>query len=184
VARQTRIEAATRPGDRRQRDVQRLSREKGVLTLLKAAEHAGVPLVLAGDGPLRECVSSARWVTYAGVLAEDELKSVRSRAAFLVAPSECPEVSPFAVLEALAEGLPIIASATGGLPEIATGGAVHLVPPGDERALSDGLAKLWRDREARRGLAARARPSIEENYSLDKQTDALLRVYAAVQSGS
>lgn len=101
--------------------VGRLSREKGVLELAAACEQLSVPLVLAGDGPERESLSmyDGRWVTLLGhVDSQDRLRQLRRGCIAQVVPSVWPENAPLSVLEAVAQGVPVIASDRGGLPEL------------------------------------------------------------------
>jgi glycosyltransferase involved in cell wall biosynthesis len=135
----------------------RLSREKGVDVAVEACERAGLPLVVAGDGPDAEAVKAhAREHTrFLGRLRAEELAGVRARAALAIVSSRCAEVLPIAGLEAMAAGVPVVATRMGGLPEL-VGDEAALVPPddaaklagaararyGDARAGDEGLARI------------------------------------------
>jgi glycosyltransferase involved in cell wall biosynthesis len=140
--------------------VGRLVPEKGFDIAVKAARSAGVPLKIVGRGPdearLRQLSSDAD-VELLGELELAELEHLRRGAAVQLAPSRCEEQSPYAVLEAMAAGVPVLVSELGGLPELA--GAEASLPPRDATAWTQSLAALWSDPEdrRRRGDAARTR---------------------------
>jgi glycosyltransferase involved in cell wall biosynthesis len=101
-------------------------------------------------------------------------------AALLVSSSRCHEFSPFAVLEALAAGVPVAATRSGGVPELA--GEESCVPLGDGAALAARMWALWRDpaRREEEGQAALAR--VRERHSEEAYRGALLGLYDRVLS--
>ncbi|MEA2197298.1 MAG: hypothetical protein QOJ25_1349 [Solirubrobacteraceae bacterium] len=137
----------------------RLVPEKGFDTAVLACRAAGVPLVVAGDGPdesrLRRLADGAD-VRFAGRLARDELARVRAEAGLVLAPSHSDDACPYAVVEALAAGVPVIASDRGGLPELA--GSSGVVPAGDVTAWTRAVEHAWKHPVDRleRGQAALA----------------------------
>jgi glycosyltransferase involved in cell wall biosynthesis len=115
----------------------RLAVEKGVEVAVEACEQAGLPLVVAGDGPL-EAVVRARagsHTRFVGRVTPAEVERLRGAAALQIVPSRSAEVMPLAAVEAMAAGVPVVASAVGGVPEL-VGDPAALVPPGDPRALA------------------------------------------------
>jgi glycosyltransferase involved in cell wall biosynthesis len=161
--------------------VGRLAAEKGLETAIDAAALAGVPLKLAGDGPLEgELAERARGagvpVELLGRLERDELAALRRDAAVELAPSRSDESFGFSALEAMGAGVPVIASRAGALTELV--GASRCVPRDDTAALAERLRKLWTEPERRRAdgeqLIARAR----ERYGRERFTDGLLSLYA------
>ncbi|HYM45343.1 MAG TPA: glycosyltransferase family 4 protein [Solirubrobacteraceae bacterium] len=140
--------------------VGRLVPEKGFDTAVQAARAAGVPLQIVGRGPdearLRR-LSGDGDVQLLGELEPSELEHVRRGAAVQLAPSRWEEPSPYAVLEAMAAGVPVLVSGLGGLPELA--GPEASLPPLDTAAWTRSLVALWNDPEdrRRRGDAARMR---------------------------
>jgi len=137
-------------GIRRCLFVGRLAEEKGVLTLIAAMGHLhrkrqDVRLYVIGDGPeaaaARELVASLGLredVVFLGARQHDEIASWIGACELLALPSlreGCPNV----VLEALASGRPVVASAVGGVPDLigATNGV--LVPPQQPEAMSEGI---------------------------------------------
>jgi glycosyltransferase involved in cell wall biosynthesis len=137
----------------------RLSPEKGVADAIAACARAGVPLVVAGDGPQARELAGADGVRFAGRVGAAELAALRREAALAIVPSRYQEILPLAALEAMAAGLPVAAARAGGLAEIVP--EEGLYPPGDVDALAGRVRELWGDAAAgERALAAvRARTS-------------------------
>ena len=100
--------------------VSRLAVEKGVDVAIEACARAGLPLVVAGDGPLAGDLRAAGHdgVTFAGRVGGAELAGLRERAALAIVPSRAAETMGLAAVEAMAAGVPVVASATGALPAI------------------------------------------------------------------
>jgi glycosyltransferase involved in cell wall biosynthesis len=164
--------------------VGRLVPEKGFDTAIAAARSAGVPLVVAGDGPDRARLeglasggasgggSASGSVRFVGRVSDDGLAALRSAAAVVLVPSRWDEPFGYVALEALAAGVPVLASARGALPEVV--GAEGVVS-GDWAAA---LGSLWRDPSLRvvRGEAGLARA--RERFGEDAYYEALMAVYA------
>jgi glycosyltransferase involved in cell wall biosynthesis len=149
----------------------RLSKEKGVLELVRAAQ--GLPLVVVGDGPLRKRVPQAR-----GFVPREELEREYARAAVVACPSR-REGFGVTCLEAMAYGKPVVASAVGGLRDLVVDDETGLlVPPRDPAALRAALERLLGDRELRFRLGAAARDRARERFSWDRVVDATLQAYA------
>jgi glycosyltransferase involved in cell wall biosynthesis len=125
----------------------RISPEKGVDTMVAAAALLSeVPFSVAGNGPLLGTLKqqSSPNVDYRGLLQSTELSEFFSRARFLVVPSRSYEMCPTVILEAMAIGLPIIASRIGGLPEIVQDGVTGLLfEPGNAEELAQKARVLW-----------------------------------------
>jgi glycosyltransferase involved in cell wall biosynthesis len=161
----------------------RLTDEKGVRTLIEASRLApGVPLVIAGEGPLVSAVRAAAngAMTYVGFLPADALGELRAKAAFAVVPSEWPDVLPFAALESIAEGTPVLTTDLGGLPEIARNGAGVVVPAGDAEALATAMQQLWRRSQDEPDFGRLAWESADRRFSLEGQTHRLIELYSEV----
>ena len=130
--------------------VGRLSPEKGILELLDAWRRASprdLRLLVIGDGPL---MSEARAhldgsIRLLGRLPKGEVRQLMLSSRALVLPSRAYEVQPLVLLEALAAGLPVLASDLGGNPEVlASLGAEWLVAPGRVEDWSRALSGLAR----------------------------------------
>jgi glycosyltransferase involved in cell wall biosynthesis len=170
--------------------VARLQPEKGVAIFLKAAARVApqfpeAHFVVAGDGPLRQQLAD---------LAEDlGLKSrvhflgFRSNASalmksldVLVVPS-LSEGSPLVTLEAMAAGVPVVASAVGGIPDqMRHDKEGLLIPPGDPDALGDTLLALLRDTDHARRLGEAGRRRATSRFSHATMVRQIEDVYHAV----
>jgi glycosyltransferase involved in cell wall biosynthesis len=135
--------------------VSRLAPEKGVDVAIDACRMAGMPLVVAGEGPeyaaLRERVRDAD-VRFLGWVQGPELARLRAGAAIALAPSRSPETFGLAVAEAMAAGTPVLASRVGAYGELLD--ADQLVQVDDPRALAAAIGRFAGDRAAgQRGWA-------------------------------
>ena len=136
----------------------RLTPEKGFEDAIRACGAAGVPLVIAGEGPqLVELRGLGGDVRFVGRVSPSELARLRREAALAIVPSRYAEILPLAALEAVAAGLPVVAASAGGLAEAVPGEGLY--PPGDVAALTARIRALFGDAAAgERALAlARAR---------------------------
>jgi glycosyltransferase involved in cell wall biosynthesis len=178
--------AAARAAIRRVVMVANLRPEKGHDTLLAAipaivARHPEATFTLAGAGPRRDALETlARALSIDGrVRFAGECRDVPSLLAdsdLFVLPSRS-EAFPNAVIEAMAAGLPVVASDVGGIPEVVRDGVTgRLVPPDDARALADAVIGLMDDPGRAAGLGAAARAGVER-YSIDRMVDAFERLY-------
>jgi glycosyltransferase involved in cell wall biosynthesis len=150
--------------------VGRLSPEKGILDLVDAAD--GMPLVVVGDGPLREKVPQAL-----GFVPNAELGPYFERAAVVAVPSR-REGYGVVCAEAMAHGKPVVASAVGGLLDLVRHGETGLlVPPGDSAGLREALRWLLGDRELRARMGVAARERAREHLSWARATAETLRAY-------
>ena len=149
----------------------RLSKEKGVLELVEAAR--GLPLVVAGHGPLRSRVPAAR-----GFVPHEELEELFATAAVVACPSR-REGFGVTCLEAMAHAKPVVATAVGGLLDLVVDGQTGLlVPPRDPQALRAALERLLADKELRRRLGTAARARARDRFSWEQVTQATLAAYA------
>ena len=89
---------------------------------------------------------------------------------------------PITILEAMACGLPVVASAVGGIPELVVEGETGLlVPRGDAGALADALAGLLGDAERRAALGRAGRARVLEHFTLSREADRYLELYAELR---
>jgi glycosyltransferase involved in cell wall biosynthesis len=169
--------------------VGRLVAEKGVDVFLRAAAlvSAVVPQVrflVVGDGPLRPDLEHRAAVM--GVSGTVTFTGYRSDATDLLAGLDVLAVpsrsdgSPLVVSEALAAGVPVVASGVGGLPDLVEdGGTGLLVRPGEAEDLARALVSLLLDPEAARRMGARGR-SVAGTRSHERLVDRMTQLYADV----
>jgi glycosyltransferase involved in cell wall biosynthesis len=102
------------------------------------------------------------------------------RCLFAALPSICLDACPTTVLEAMASGRPVVATATGGITDmIADGENGLLVPPGDEYKLAEAMARLLNDAELRTRLAADTQERVQR-FTSSAVAERLEAVYARV----
>ena len=159
----------------------RLSLEKGFRYAVEAAALSRVPLRVLGDGPhageLQELAAALDApVELLGAVPPGEVRAQLRGAAMAVVPSVGPDVMPFAALEAMAAGVPVVAARSGSLPEIV--GAGRCVERRDPEALAGAMSALWDDsgHRADEGEAALARA--RELFGEERYLRELLEVYA------
>lgn len=160
--------------------VGRLSEEKGIATLLSAWRGVGYPLRIAGDGPLRGMCEAAanKHITCLGPLKRDQVSAEMRRASFLVLPSICYEMFPMTIVEAFANGLPVIASDLGGLPNLLEGGAAGLTfKPMDAQDLRTKALWAAAHPEQMGGMGRAARAAFEEKYTDARNYSNLMAIY-------
>ena len=123
--------------------VSRLAPEKGVDVAIAACGLAGLPLVVAGDGPELEALRGLAGdgdVRFAGRVNEVELARLRAGASIALVPSRSAETFGMAAAEAMACGLPVAGSRIGALPELVD--EPGLAPPGDASALAEAIIRV------------------------------------------
>ncbi len=161
----------------------RLSREKGLGTLLRAAEAARVTLLVAGTGPLEQSLiaQAPSGVRFLGRLPGHEVDRLLAGSRAAVVPSEWAENAPMAVLEPMALGRPVIATRMGGIPEqIRDGVDGVLVDAGDKRQLAAALRVLADDAALADRLGRSARERATTTFGPQAHLDGLLDVYSSV----
>ncbi|MHB8835315.1 MAG: glycosyltransferase [Candidatus Methylomirabilia bacterium] len=167
--------------------VGRLHEEKGVAYLVGAFRellqaHPTARLLLAGDGPARrsletmvEALRLTPFVRFLGAVASPWPLLAASD---IFALPSLVEGMPNALLEALAAGLPAVATAVGAVPEMVVDGREALVvPPGDTGALARALAELAARPALRRELGALARQRVEDAYRIEATVAHTERLY-------
>jgi glycosyltransferase involved in cell wall biosynthesis len=171
--------------------VARLSRFKGHETLLRACRllrndrGKDFRLTIVGDGPERarlEALSQLLGVddvvTFAGE-RQDTAELLRASDVFVL--SSVQEGRPTSVMEAMASGVPVIATDVGAVRELVQQELTGLlVPPGDVGALAGALCHLAGDSKLREAMGLAGRRFAEKNFSLESMANAYSRVYATV----
>ncbi|MEP6851571.1 MAG: glycosyltransferase family 4 protein [bacterium] len=167
--------------------VGRLARQKAVPTLVRAFGLVSSPgsLVIVGDGPDRPAVDAAvaelpesvrRRVHRFGFRPHQEVPALLAAADVLALPSIYEEMGSI-LAEALQAGLPVVASAVGGIPDVVRPGRTGvLVPPGDPVALAGALERLVGSEGRRSAMRAACRAEAT-GYAWDGLAAQILNVY-------
>lgn len=186
------------PADGRWRLIQacRLVAKKGLFTTVEAlklvvSEWPDLVFVVCGQGPvearLRKAVAAAgleRNVVLSGWMSQDALLEEYRRSHVFLHPSELTETSdqegvPNAMLEAMATGLPVVATRHGGIPEAVTDGFDGLlVAERSPRELAKAILRLLGDRDLLASLSGNAARSVREHFGLERQVANLEACYA------
>jgi glycosyltransferase involved in cell wall biosynthesis len=167
--------------------VGRLTREKGVHTLVDAWQGVATPLKVVGDGALRaelESLVRARGVAieFMGFQPKPVVYELLRAAALLVVPSECYESAlPLAAIEALAAGTPLLVPRMGPLDaELAEPDNALKYAPGDAAALRGRALEMLGAPELLRAMRRHNRATFEQRYSPARILDQQLHHYRAV----
>ncbi len=162
----------------------RISGEKGLSTLLKAAEIAKVNVKLIGDGPEKEKLSSYASehgltnVEFLGKKWGQEMQDIVSKARYTVCPSVWYENSPIAIYEAMAMGRPIIGSNMGGIPELVQDHVNGLLfQPRDFEDLAAKMRFLMDNESVAVQWGLRSRQIAEEKFSPAGHLAGILDIY-------
>jgi glycosyltransferase involved in cell wall biosynthesis len=165
----------------------RLEHGKGVDVLLDAAARVQAKLpaafVLVGGGPLRAPLAAR--AAAAGLPARfvgqrDDVPELLRLCAVVVLPSR-QEAFGRVLIEAMAAGVPVVATAVGGIPEVCTDGVTGLlVPPEDPDALAAAIALTLTDQAATAARVAAAAADVRARFDLDAHAARVQAVYARV----
>jgi glycosyltransferase involved in cell wall biosynthesis len=145
---------------------------------IDACRRAGVPLIIAGEGPERARLEAiaGQDVNFVGRVADDELAALRRRTSIAVVPSRAAETFGLAAAEAMACGLPVAASRVGALPELLPDD--WLAAPGDPGALADVILRVRDDARA----SAVALERVRATAAPDVVGPALAEIYDVASS--
>jgi glycosyltransferase involved in cell wall biosynthesis len=170
--------------------VGRLTEAKDQITLLSAIEllkkrGRNIFLIVVGDGEMRillEKEIAQKDLIHCVYLAgsrSDVYQLLPGADAFILSSKR--EGFPMSILEAMAAGLPVIASNVGGIPEIVKDGENGiLIPPQDQNSLANAICRVIDDPGFAADLANRARITVEQNYSIQAITEAYTKIYISI----
>jgi len=168
--------------------VGRLHVQKGHVHLLEAAalirqSHPQVCIRIIGDGPLRgQLEAHARALRVDGIVeflgARNDVPEQLRQFDLFVLPSLW-EGLPYVLLEAMATGVPVVATDVDGVREVIADSAEGvLVPPSDSRALATAVIHLAADAARRAELGARGAQAVRQRFSLDAMIEQTVGVYS------
>ena len=171
--------------------VSRMSYRKGPHVLLNAfSKIEDATLIMVGAGELLPFLKAqAKFlgiedrVKFMGYVESATLPRIFGMADVFVLPSITAEAFEIVILEAMASGLPVVATNVGGIPEIIRESESGLlVPPGNELELRNAIEKLLLDDDLREWLGNNGRKAVEEKYSWDKVVEQIEKTYEEVLS--
>ncbi|MFQ5905076.1 MAG: glycosyltransferase [bacterium] len=171
--------------------VGRLSPEKGVETLIRAlalkrAKYQDLKLLIVGAGPslgeLKELAAKLGvddCVRFCGKLAYTEIRKTYESGSLFVHPGVWPEPFGRGILEAMASGVPVIASDTGSAPEL-LGGCGLLFEPGNVEQLASRIDSLLGDANLALRLSREGRSRVASTYDSGKVLEQMVSLYREV----
>jgi glycosyltransferase involved in cell wall biosynthesis len=167
--------------------VGRFRPQKGLADLLAAMVQVrhlipSARLLLVGGGELLDDLETKALssglgtaVTFAG-MRSDVPKILAALDVFV--SSSLWEGMPNAILEAMAAGLPVVATAVGGTPEVVEDGVTGLlVPPGDPKALAEAIACLLQDIDLRQQMGQAGRGRVTQHFSIERMVERTQTLY-------
>ncbi len=167
--------AMMRPGDK-------LSSYMAMAESLRLIQHQPWTLSIAGDGECRQKVEQAfaafdpKRIEWLGTLPEDGIARLLSRGSIFVWPGH-GEAYGLAYLEAQAAGLPVVAEAIAGVPEVVEHERTGLLtPPGNRAAFAKAINRLLSDNSSRTRLSADARIFATKERSIGGAAESLRRI--------
>jgi glycosyltransferase involved in cell wall biosynthesis len=178
------------PARRRVLFAGRVVRPKGLAVLIRAAPLVEAEFVICGDGPrldamrrLARRLGVQQRIRFRGWLGAEQLAQELADASLVALPSLWPEPFGLIGIEALAAGRPVVASATGGIPDWLDHGVTGLhVRPGDPRALARALDELLADPHRRRAMGSAGRETVATRFSPERHVTTLLEGYRAARA--
>lgn len=172
--------------------VARLSAEKDVATLVRAMHHIeqqrieasdrGLRLRIIGDGAMRQQLQSLAESLEVESAIEflgerDDVPRLLARASMFVLPSLTEGIS-LTLLEAMAGGLPVVATAVGGNPEVVVDGRTGwLVPSQDPPAMAEAMLRIQRNRQRAIEMGRLGRERVEAQFSVQRMVEQYERQY-------
>jgi glycosyltransferase involved in cell wall biosynthesis len=167
----------------------RISHKKGVFDLLEALNHvatkmAGVRLLVAGTGDGEQLMARARELNIAdrvellGWVSGPAKRVLLARAGMFVLPSHA-EALPMALLEAMAQAVPVVATAVGGVPDVVRNGENGiLVRAGDIEALAAAISRMLAEPQMAERLGLEGQRTVRRDFSADHVLARLGKIYA------
>ncbi len=173
----------------------RVGRAKGAEAALEALARmrdGEARLVIAGENPgylprfrrMAARLGVERRLVLPGWLAPAELRDAYRAAAVTIAPSTYPDPFNLTLIESMAAGTPVVASALGAGPEVVPDGETgYVVHPEDALGLADRIDLILRDRDHAAALGAAGQRRVAQQFTLARQADRTLARYAALLDG-
>ncbi len=154
----------------------RLSHEKGLRSLIDAANQLPYILNIIGDGPLMNELRAEAHpnIVFLGFKKWDEIKSLVGKARFSIIPSEWYENNPLSVIEAECLGTPVLGTQIGGIPELIDEGITGMTfESRNVEDLKDKIRKMWKASWDYEAIAQHS----QERYHAVKYYKELIKIY-------
>ncbi|OGS71111.1 MAG: group 1 glycosyl transferase [Flavobacteria bacterium RIFCSPLOWO2_12_FULL_35_11] len=165
----------------------RLSKEKGLFTLIEAMRGLEIKLKIIGEGPIKEDLkrrafdAGNRNIEFLGYKTGEELKNEIRKSMFFILPSEWYENNPRSVIEAFALGKPVIGARIGGIPELVKDNETGLTfEPGNSEDLRSKIEYLINKPEKIVEMGKNAREFVVREFDAEKHYRRLMEIYNSV----
>lgn len=165
----------------------RLSKEKGLFTLIEAVKRIDIKLKIIGDGPIKKDLEekvrreNLENVSFLGYKSGEEFKEEVRNSRIVVLPSEWYENYPRSVMEAFALGKPVIGARIGGIPELVKDGGTGLTfEPENSEDLREKINFLINNRDKVIEMGRNARKFAEKELNPEKHYKQLMEIYQKV----
>lgn len=162
----------------------RLSKEKGLFTLIESLKGIDVELKIIGEGPLNKDLKlrvqkeKLDNVKFLGYKSGEELKNIIRNSMAVILPSKCYEINPRTILESFALGKPVIGSRIGGIPELVKDGETGLTfETGSADDLRKKILYLINNPHKVVKMGKNARKFIEKKFNSEKHYQRLMEIY-------
>lgn len=172
--------------------VGRLAAEKGLPILLEAvARLDGATLDLVGDGPERKILEARTQaldisgrVRFFGYQTQQQIREILRQTDVFVM-SSFTEGVPVVLMEAMAAGVPVVATQVGGIPELVHDGHNGLlVAPGDANAAAAAIRRLLEDPDLRNRFGVAGREKVEREFNIQVECQKLAKIMSCMINGS
>lgn len=164
----------------------RLSKEKGLFTLIEAVKGLDVKLKIIGEGPIRESLEhrakskEIKNIEFLGYKSGEELKNEIRKSMFVVLPSEWYENNPRSIIEGFALGKPAAGSRIGGIPELVKDKETGFTfEPGNAKDLSEKIKELLVNKSLLKKMGENARRFVEVELNQEVHYKKLIEIYNA-----
>lgn len=162
----------------------RLSKEKGLFTLIEAMRGLDLKLKIIGEGPLKDNLElkitsdNLENVILLGYKTGEELKNAVRKSIAVIVPSEWYENNPRSVIEAFALGKPVLGAKIGGVPELVRDNETGLTfEPGNIKDLRLKILSVLADQNKVVSMGKNARVAVESEFNKEKHYNKLMDIY-------
>lgn len=174
--------------------VGRLTKEKGVEYIIRAADKIDGQIFIIGDGPEKANLENlnkqlnninVHFLGYFDKKRELELKEFYARAEVLIVPSVCHEGLPLTILEAMSYTTPIIATRKGGIPlAVKNGKTGFFIRARNADEIAEKVNQLFKDDALREKMGRQAKKLVEQKFTWEKIASRYEKIYENIITGN